>query len=165
MEQKLFSLALAALVFPPATVLLAKKMSRERKISLFRDIVTLMGRTTMHKRMFFKFQSITNTENDIALEAFPSTPWVFVYRQPVQTMMSHIGNGAGAAPCLRSKSNPTSEVVMQLLISFVNITFLFTKVRNTISEYQKKGHAVSNAAWYVCFDDFIKIVTIIYRYY
>ena len=118
---------------PPSAILLARGLSRERKIELFRDVLTLMGLTTMHQRMFFKFQSITNTVNDIALEvfgstlflhlafilnivvrsvrqAFPETPWVFVYRQPVQTMMSHVGKGKSGAPCLRSKRSPPIEV-------------------------------------------------------
>lgn len=55
---------------PPSAVMMATSISRERKIELFRDVITLMGLTTMHKRMFFKFQSITNTANTIALEVF-----------------------------------------------------------------------------------------------
>lgn len=50
---------------------------------------------------------------EIALEAFPNTSWAFVYRQPVQTMMSHLdpakGGGTGA-PCLRSMRSPPQEV-------------------------------------------------------
>lgn len=47
----------------------------------------------------------------IALEAFPQVPWIFVYRQPVETMMSHVGPGKGkGAPCLRSKKKPPAEV-------------------------------------------------------
>lgn len=59
---------------PPSAVLLARGLSRERKIELFRDVLTLMGLTTMHQRMFFKFQSITNTVNDIALEVRINEP-------------------------------------------------------------------------------------------
>ena len=56
---------------PPATVLLhfdEHDNQKEEKIALFRDIVLLMGRSTVHKRYFFKFQSITSTKMFIALE-------------------------------------------------------------------------------------------------
>ena len=55
---------------PPSAVMLAKGMDREKQLELFRDVLTLMGQTTMHTRMFFKFQSVTNTVNDIALEVY-----------------------------------------------------------------------------------------------
>lgn len=98
---------------PAANALLhCDTCSRERNVQLFRDVVTLMGRSPIHKRLFFKFQSITSTKMDIALEAFPNTPFVFVYRQPVQTMMSHLDplKGSTGAPCLRSMRNPPTEV-------------------------------------------------------
>lgn len=98
---------------PAANALLhCETCTRERNIQLFRDVVTLMGRSPIHKRLFFKFQSITSTKMDIALEAFPDTPFVFVYRQPVQTMMSHLDplKGSMGAPCLRSMRNPPDEV-------------------------------------------------------
>lgn len=86
--------------------------SKERQLQLIRDVVTLMGRSPIHKRLFFKCQSITTTKMEYALEAFPETPWAFVFRQPVQTMMSHLDpkKGGGSAPCLRSKRNPPKEV-------------------------------------------------------
>ena len=98
---------------PAANALLhCETCSRERNVKLFRDVVTLMGRSPIHKRLFFKFQSITSTKMDIALEAFPNTPFIFVYRQPVQTMMSHLDplKGSMGAPCLRSMRNPPDEV-------------------------------------------------------
>ena len=55
---------------PPSSVMLANGLSRERKVALLRDVVHLMGQTTMHRHMFFKFQSILNTVNDIALEVY-----------------------------------------------------------------------------------------------
>lgn len=98
---------------PPANALLhCSDCSRSEQIELFRQVVQLMGATTFHTRLYFKFQSITTTKMDIALEAFPETPWIFVYRSPVQTMMSHLDplkNNAGA-PCLRSMRNTPKEV-------------------------------------------------------
>lgn len=54
---------------PAANALLhCTTCDRERNVQLFRDVVTLMGRSPFHKRLFFKFQSITSTRMDIALE-------------------------------------------------------------------------------------------------
>lgn len=103
---------------PTANALLhCSKCTRVENIKLFQDIVALMGTSAYHKRLFFKFQSITTSKIDLALEAFPNTPWIFLYRHPVQTMMSHLDprkNSAGA-PCLRSMRNPPEEVKKSLI--------------------------------------------------
>ena len=106
-----------ALVFSESTpvanaILHCTTCSKQRQIELFRNVVTLMGRSPYHKRLFIKSQSITTTRMHIPLEAFPDTPWAFVFRTPVQTMMSHLdpAKGSGAAPCLRSKRSPPPEV-------------------------------------------------------
>jgi len=73
---------------PAASALLhCPSCSEEENIQLFRDVITLMGVSPFHKRMFFKFQSITTTKIQIALKAFPNTPWAFVFRQPVQVII------------------------------------------------------------------------------
>jgi hypothetical protein len=103
---------------PPANTLLhmsSKKViasgnrDHEVQVETFRNIVTLMGNSPIHKRMFFKFQSITATKMEIALEAFPNTPFAFVYRNSVQTMMSHMDprKGSTNSPCLRSMRGAT----------------------------------------------------------
>jgi len=103
---------------PPAAALLhCKNCALQKNIENFREIVSMMCRSTYHKRCFFKFQSITTTTMHIALQAFPDVPWVFLYRQPVETMMSHVGPGKGVgAPCLRSKRRPPVEVLIRHLI-------------------------------------------------
>ena len=98
---------------PPANALLhCTGCSREQQIKLFQDVVTLMGNSPIHRHLFFKFQSITSTKMDIALEAFPDTPFAFVYRDSIQTMMSHLDprKSTNGAPCLRSKRSPPSIV-------------------------------------------------------
>jgi hypothetical protein len=58
---------------PPANALLhCTSCTREQSIEIFRDVVTLMGRSPFHKRLFFKFQSITTTKMEIALEVIRS---------------------------------------------------------------------------------------------
>jgi len=102
---------------PPASVLLyCQGCSKEKKVSLFRDTVLAMGRSPVHKHVFFKFQSITSQHMKIALEAFPETPWVFVYRDPVQTMMSHLipssGTSAKSAKCVAQSRGSSNKKIL-----------------------------------------------------
>ena len=103
---------------PPTSVLMdCRGCSHEDQVARFRDTVLAMGRSPVHKRVFFKFQSITATQMKVALEAFPDTPWVFVYRDPVQTMMSHLDPSKGSgknANCLKSKRSPSEKVKASL---------------------------------------------------
>ena len=67
---------------PAANALLhCESCSRERNIQIFRDVVTLMGRTPIHNRLFFKFQSITSTKMEIALEV--GSKKLFVFPSPL----------------------------------------------------------------------------------
>lgn len=98
---------------PPATALThCPGCTDDESVALFRDVITVMGISPVHKHLFFKFQSITTTRMHIALRAFPNTPWAFIFRQSVQTMMSQMAplKGSAGGPCLRSKSHPPGEV-------------------------------------------------------
>ena len=87
---------------------------------LFRDVVYLMGRTASpnENKMFFKVSSVGSKRIHIMQKAFPMVPWMFVYRDPVQTMMSHldptklkkIRGGGSSAVCLRAKRNPPDDI-------------------------------------------------------
>lgn len=92
--------------------------------ALLRDVVYLMGRTNnaAEKRMFFKVSSIGSKHIDLMQYTFPEVPWIFVYRDPVQTMMSHLdpkkikemekkGIRGTKAVCLRSRKNPPKDLV------------------------------------------------------
>jgi hypothetical protein len=62
-----------AMVFSESTpmanaMLHCDSCSHEYNVKLFRDVTTLMGRSPFHKHLFFKFQSITVTGMNIALE-------------------------------------------------------------------------------------------------
>ena len=122
---------------PPAAVLLhCKGCTREDQVARFRDTVLAMGRSPTHKRVFFKFQSITTQHMKVALEAFPDTPWVFIYRDPVQTMMSHLapskGSGKNAKCITSSRSHPNEKVKAAL-------------ARNDISEVNAPAEALCAA--------------------
>lgn len=79
--------------------------------AVIQDVVYMMGRTDDpdEDRLFFKIQSIGNTYNHNLRAAFPDTPWLFLYREPVQVMMSHLPPGRRnmeGAVCLRTKRSP-----------------------------------------------------------
>lgn len=75
---------------------------------ILRDVMYFMGRSqdSKEERYFFKIQSAGTKAIKVFRRAFPAVPWLFVYRDPVQVMMSHFANGVRSANCLRSKSNP-----------------------------------------------------------
>lgn len=87
-------------------------------VQLFRDVVYLMGRTNdpIETNLFFKIQSLGSKNIAIAQEAFPSVPWIYVYREPVQVMMSHVKDGVRHANCVRQLSR-SSSMVKNILIS------------------------------------------------
>ena len=92
---------------PPAILNHCRDCSLDRKVDLLQKLIALMGNSPFHQRLYFKFQSITVPQMAPLLVAFPETPWLFVYREPVQVMMSHFKHGAGRnAPCLREHRRP-----------------------------------------------------------
>ena len=91
---------------PPLKALVScEKCTIQQQTSLFQEIIRLMSFSSYHKFLFFKFQSLSVTQMHIALEAFPTTPWIFLFRQPLQVLVSHM-EGGGFAPCLRSRNSP-----------------------------------------------------------
>ena len=70
---------------------------------LLKDVVYMMGRTRdlREDKLFFKFQSVSSKYLDVVMDAFPNTPWIFVYRDPVQIMMSQLRHGVRNANCVR----------------------------------------------------------------
>jgi len=79
-----------------------KECPKGTAIALFRDVVYLMGRTNdaMERDLFFKIQSIGTKYIDIVLNAFPETPWIFIYRHPIHVMMSQLQMGPNRANCV-----------------------------------------------------------------
>lgn len=96
------------------------KCDMETNVELLRDVVFLMGRTPSpsEKRMFFKVSSVGSKRIDVMRQAFEYVPWLFVFRDPVQTMMSHIDpakkktvrGGLPPAVCLRSRHRPADDL-------------------------------------------------------
>jgi len=60
---------------------------------LIQDVFYMMGRTLRAEQpqyLFFKIQSIGVMNIDKFTAAFPDTPWVFLYRDSVEVMQSHL---------------------------------------------------------------------------
>ncbi|KAL7519363.1 hypothetical protein ACHAWX_004131 [Stephanocyclus meneghinianus] len=85
----------------------------EASANLLKDVVYLMGRSNDPKEefLFFKFQSITTRTMQSFRKAFPTTPWIFLYREPVQVMMSHLDGfkSTSNALCVKNK-NKSSQI-------------------------------------------------------
>ena len=57
--------------------------------------------------MFFKFQSVNTPMVKLFLEAFPTVPWIYIYRDPVEVLASQFkkGDTVGTPPCARGYSS------------------------------------------------------------
>lgn len=75
--------------------------------NLLKDVMYLMARSSDPKEeyLYFKFQSLTTRMMQSFRAAFPTTPWMFLYREPVQVMMSHLDGfrDTSRAICVKSK--------------------------------------------------------------
>mmetsp|Transcript_56818 Transcript_56818/g.169646 ORF Transcript_56818/g.169646 Transcript_56818/m.169646 type:complete len:446 (-) Transcript_56818:42-1379(-) len=81
--------------------------------ALLKDAVYMMGRTNdpEERHLFFKVQSIGTRFIKVFRRAFPDTPWIFVYRDPVQVMMSHLDMPhMERANCVRPRASPPNSV-------------------------------------------------------
>ena len=95
-----------------------KSCSAARRTYLLRVIVNAMGNSHTHTRLFFKLQSAQTPSVEVWTTAFPHTPWVYLFRDPVEIMVSHLGSDPASArrpPCLRSRGHGSPvEVTSQL---------------------------------------------------
>jgi len=87
----------------------------EQGVKILQDVIYFMGRSDdpNEERFFFKIQSAGTKSLATFRKAFPHTPWLFVYRDPVQVMMSHFAHGIKTANCLRALRNP--PIILQSL--------------------------------------------------
>jgi hypothetical protein len=85
-----------------------ERCSLDSAAKLLADVVYIMSRSDdeMEKRVFFKFQSIASINIPVFTKAFPSIPWMYIYREPVQVMMSQLEHGDRYANCVKSRRNP-----------------------------------------------------------
>jgi hypothetical protein len=87
--------------------------SKETAAAILQDVVYLMSRSNdaTETRVFFKIPSAGTRNIDVFTHAFPTTPYLFVYREPVQVIMSHFKDGVETAKCVVQRHTPPSSVV------------------------------------------------------
>jgi hypothetical protein len=80
--------------------------------AVLQDVIYLMSRTDdmNEDRVFFKIQSAGSRNLPVFTKAFPNTPYLFVYREPVQVIMSHLKQGIRHANCVRDRKAPPVSV-------------------------------------------------------
>ena len=91
----------------------SSSLSATANTTMTTTTTTTTPRIHSHDYLFFKFQSIVAQKMSLVLSAFPDVPWVFLYRAPVQTLMSHLDptkGGNNKPPCLKSRKRPTEQV-------------------------------------------------------
>ena len=73
--------------------------------TMLQDVIHLMSRSKdpAKKRVFFKIQSIGSLSIPTFRQAFPETPWIFVYRNPTEVLMSHLKAGE-RANCVQTRT-------------------------------------------------------------
>mmetsp|Transcript_11812 Transcript_11812/g.15432 ORF Transcript_11812/g.15432 Transcript_11812/m.15432 type:complete len:415 (+) Transcript_11812:154-1398(+) len=112
---------------PLEAIKLCTKCMEDQKVDLLQTIISLMGRSNQHKYLFFKFQSVATFHLPLFQTAFPETPWIFIFRDPVEVLISHfqpfaqfrksmvtVTNTHPGPKCARGISNPPDEVLAQL---------------------------------------------------
>lgn len=69
------------------------RLGRDRQIALLRAMVSALGqaRAPGQDRLFVKFDAWNTLQHTLIREAFPETPWVFLYRDPVEVLVSALG--------------------------------------------------------------------------
>ena len=65
--------------------------SEKQAATILKDTIYMLSRSDDHReeRVFFKFQSTISRQIKTFQMAFPDVPWIYVYREPVQVVMSH----------------------------------------------------------------------------
>lgn len=82
--------------------------SAEAAANLLKDVIYMMGRSNdpREEYFFFKFQSATTRTMEAFRIAFPITPWIFIYRDPVHVMVSQLDvPRLSMANCVESKNS------------------------------------------------------------
>lgn len=101
---------------PPITALLQlcgenfERCPLENAAQLLQDVMYLMRRSDdpRETHAFFKIQSSGTRMIRVFQAAFPDTPYMFVYRDPIQVIMSYFKDGSKkmAGNCLKHKRSP-----------------------------------------------------------
>jgi hypothetical protein len=72
-------------------------IGEQERIQWLRGMVSALGRrrSEKEKRLFIKFDCWSIAELPLIALAFPDTPWIFLYRDPMQVLASHFRSPGG----------------------------------------------------------------------
>ncbi|CAM9427536.1 unnamed protein product [Ascophyllum nodosum] len=65
------------------------KCSKTQIVPWLSTVMRAMTRSARHDHFYFKFQSSEDIQ--AVTTAFPNVPWIFIFREPVEVMMSRLG--------------------------------------------------------------------------
>lgn len=71
-----------------------REVTEEQRLEWFRALVSALGQP-LHEsesRLFIKFDSWHTLDLPLIRRAFPDVPWIFVYREPIEVLVSHERN-------------------------------------------------------------------------
>lgn len=97
----------------------SRVVSEEQQMVWLQWLVSVLGRqrAVEEERYFIKFDSWHTLYLPLILKAFPKVPWVFVYREPIEVMVSHrrqpgsqMVPGLVELPCLGLEPAPLPAV-------------------------------------------------------
>lgn len=76
---------------PPIDAVLRLEIDDEAKVAALRAMVAALGQAQAGEtRLFLKLDCWHVRDLPLFRRAFPGTPWVFVYREPVEVLVSHL---------------------------------------------------------------------------
>lgn len=103
---------------PPVEIFQAaqQRFSPQTAAQAVRDVIFLMSRSNDlgETHVFFKIQSVGSRALTSFTTAFPAVPWIFVFRDSVEVLMSYFKDGEDSsqrAHCNRHARNPPVEVL------------------------------------------------------
>src|SRR2546427_4873978 len=72
----------------------AADITNEQKIAWFQWMISALGQQRLgkEKHFFIKFDAWNVSELPLIRRAFPAVPWIFVYRDPVEVMVSQLNH-------------------------------------------------------------------------
>lgn len=89
---------------------------------ILKDIIYMMSRSnnSNEDRVFFKLQATASWHIQDFRIAFPTVPWIFVYREPVEVITSHFKMGEEHANCLKYKNRPAHRYINEVAVRYQN---------------------------------------------
>lgn len=132
------------------THLFDQSVTDEQRENWFRWIIAALGRrrNENEKGYFIKFDSWSMMDMDLILRVFPDVPWIFVYRNPIEVIVSHmrkpgvqmvrgsIDRLLPGLPVMEALQMPAEEYCARVLARFCELALKYSDSgRSILVEY------------------------------